>query len=58
MPKKQRIIDVKYRFNSCPEMYRINQMIAKLICDRLAGNITFDPGTEIMPLILTAEVED
>lgn len=56
--KKQRIIDVKYRFNSCPEMYRINQMIAKLIRDRIANNITFNPRTEIMPLVLATEVED
>lgn len=55
--KKQRIIDVKYRFNSCSEMYRINQMIAKLIRDRLKSNITFDPATEIEPLILATEVE-
>lgn len=58
MRKKQRIIDVKYRFNRCPEMYRLNQMIAKLIRDRLASNATFDPATEIMPLILATEVED
>lgn len=58
MRKKQRIIDVKYRFNSCPEMYCLNQMIAKLIRDRLAGNITFDPRTEIAPLILATEVAD
>ena len=56
--KKQRIIDVKYRYNPCPEMYRLNQMIAKLIRDRLAANATFSPGTEIMPLILATEVED
>ncbi|MEO0849388.1 MAG: hypothetical protein AAFY50_23620 [Cyanobacteria bacterium J06648_1] len=56
--KKQRIIDVKYRFNSCPEMYRLNQMIAKLIRDRLASNVTFDPAIEIEPLILATEVED
>jgi hypothetical protein len=55
--RKQRIIDVKYRFNSCPEMYRINQMIAKSIRDRLASNLTFDSGTEIMPLVLASEVE-
>ena len=55
--KKQRIIDVKYRFNSCSEMYRINQMIAKLIRERLKSNITFDPATEIEPLILATEVE-
>jgi hypothetical protein len=58
MVKKQRIIDVKYRFNSCPEMYRLNQMIAKLICDRIASNVTFDPGTEIIPLVMATEVED
>ncbi len=56
--KKQRIIDVKYRYNTCPEMYRLNQMIAKLIRDRLEANATFSPGTEIMPLILATEVED
>ncbi|MCC0179306.1 hypothetical protein I4641_20290 [Waterburya agarophytonicola K14] len=56
--KKQRIIDVKYRYNPCAEMYRLNQMIAKLIRDRLASNATFDPGTEIMPLVLATEVED
>ena len=39
-------------------MYRINQMIAKLIRDRIASNITFDPGIEIMPLVLATEVED
>ena len=56
--KKQRIIDVKYRYNPCPEMYRLNQMIARLIRDRLAANATFSPGEEIMPLILATEVED
>ena len=56
--KKQRIIDVKYRYNPCPEMYRLNQMIAKLIRDRIASNVTFSPGTEIMPLVLATEVED
>ena len=56
--KKQRIIDVKYRFNSCPEIYRLNRIIAKAIRDRIASNITFDPGTEIEPLVLATEVED
>lgn len=56
--KKQRIIDVKYRYNPCPEMYRLNQMIAKLICDRIASNVTFNPATEIMPLVLATEVEE
>ena len=39
-------------------MYRLNKMIAKLIRDRLANNATFDPGTEIEPLVLATEVED
>ncbi|MGF1590979.1 MAG: hypothetical protein ACFCU7_17380 [Pleurocapsa sp.] len=56
--KKQRIIDVKYRYNPCPEMYRVNQMIAKLIRGRIAGNVTFTPGAEIMPLVMVTEVED
>ena len=56
--KKQRIIDVKYRYNSCPEIYRLNQMIAQLLRDRLTSIQTFDPGTEIMPLVLATEVED
>lgn len=56
--KKQRIIDIKYRYNPCPEMYRLNQIIARLIRDRIASNVTFDPGTEIMPLVLATEVED
>jgi len=56
--KKQRIIDIKYRYNPCPEMYRLNQMIAKLIRDRIANNITFTPGIEIQPLVLATEVED
>lgn len=56
--KKQRIIDVKYRYHPCAEMYRLNQMIAKLIRDRIISNITFTPGTEIMPLVLATEVED
>ncbi len=56
--KKQRIIDVKYRYNPCPEMYRLNQMIAKLIRDRIASNVTFTPGAEIMPLVVATEVED
>ncbi|HEY9771687.1 MAG TPA: hypothetical protein V6C71_24855 [Coleofasciculaceae cyanobacterium] len=56
--KKQRVIDVKYRYNSCPEMYRLNQMIAKLLRDRIASNLTFTPGAEIMPLVLATEVED
>ena len=56
--KKQKIIDVKYRYNPCAEMYRLNQMIAKLIRDRLAANVTFDVATEIMPLVLATEVEE
>ncbi|MBE9045739.1 hypothetical protein IQ255_15210 [Pleurocapsales cyanobacterium LEGE 10410] len=56
--KKQRIIDVKYRYNPCPEIYRLNQMIAKMLRDRLASNITFSPAEEIMPLVLATEVED
>ena len=56
--KKQRIIDIKYRYNPCPEMYRLNQMIAKLLCDRISSNITFSPAEEIMPLVLATEVED
>ena len=56
--KKQRIIDVKYRYNGCPEMYRLNKMIAQLLRDRLASNLTFDPGTEITPLVLATEVDD
>ncbi len=56
--KKQRIIDVKYNYNPCPEIYRLNQMIAQLICDRIASNITFSPAEEIMPLVLASEVEE
>ena len=56
--KKQRIIDIKYRYNPCSEMYRLNQMIAKLIRDRIASNVTFTPGEEIMPLVLATELED
>ena len=56
--KKQRVIDVKYRYNPCPEMYRLNQMIAKLLRDRIASNLTFTPGAEIMPLVLATEVKD
>ena len=56
--RKQRIIDIKYRYNPCPEMYRLNKMIAKLMRDRIASNVTFDPGTEIEPLVLATEVED
>lgn len=56
--KKQRVIDVKYRYNSCPEMYRLNQMIAKLLRDRIASNLTFSPGEEIEPLVIATEVED
>jgi hypothetical protein len=55
--KKQRIIDVKYQYNSCPEIYRLNQMIAQQICDRIASNIIFSPAEEIMPLVLASEVE-
>ena len=55
--KKQRIIDVKYRYNPCPEMYRLNKIIANLLRDRLESNVTFDPGTEIMPLVLATEVD-
>ncbi len=56
--KKQRIIDIKYRYNRCSEMYRLNQMIAKLIRDRIASSVTFAPATEILPLVLATEVED
>ena len=55
---KQRIIDVKYRYNPCLEMYRLNKMIANLLRDRLASNATFDPASEIMPLVLVTEVDD
>ena len=55
--KKQRIIDVKYRYNPCPEMYRLNKIIANLLRDRLESSLTFDPATEIMPLVLATEVE-
>ena len=55
--KKQRIIDVKYRYNPCPEMYRLNKIIANLLRDRLESSLTFDPGTEITPLVLATEVE-
>ena len=56
--KKQRIIDVKYRYNPCPEMYRLNKIIANLLRDRLASSLTFDPGTEIEPLVLATEVDN
>lgn len=56
--KKQRIIDVKYRYNPCPEMYRLNKIIANLIRDRIESNLTFSPGQEIMPLVLATEVEN
>lgn len=55
--KKQRIIDVKYRYNACPEIYQLNQLIAQLIRDRLDSNLTFSPATEIKPLVLATEVE-
>lgn len=56
--KKQRIIDVKYRYNRCPEIYRLNKIIAQHLRDRLASNATFAPGSEIEPLVLATEVED
>ena len=56
--KKQRIIDVKYRYNPCPEMYRLNKIIANLLRDRLESNSTFDPATEITPLVLATEVDN
>ena len=56
--KKQRVIDVKYRFNACSEQYRLNQLIARLIRDRIASNLTFDAGVEIEPLVLATEVEE
>lgn len=56
--KKQRIIDVKYRYNPCPEMYHLNQMIARLIRDRISHNLTFSPAAEIKPLVLATEIED
>lgn len=55
--KKQRIIDIKYRYNPCPEMYRLNKMIARLIRDRIADSVTFSPAEEIAPLVLVSEVE-
>jgi len=56
--KKQRIIDVKYRYNSCPEIHRLNQVIANLIRDRVQNSVTFTPGLEVMPLVLATEVMD
>lgn len=55
---KQRIIDVKYRYNPSLEMYRLNQMIAKRLRDRIDSVVTFSPGKEIKPLVLATEVED
>ena len=56
--KKQRIIEVKYRYNPCPEIYRLNKMIAKLLRDRIESNLTFSPAEEIKPLVLATEVEE
>ena len=56
--KKQRIIDVKYRFNACSEMYLVNKLIARLIRDRIASNLTYDVGVEIEPLVLATELEE
>ncbi|MEM8722024.1 MAG: hypothetical protein AAGE84_22475 [Cyanobacteria bacterium P01_G01_bin.39] len=58
MVQKQRIIDVKYRYNPCAEMYRLNKIIAQRLRDRISHNITFSPGSEIKPLVLATEVED
>ncbi|MEL6442035.1 MAG: hypothetical protein AAFQ80_22665 [Cyanobacteria bacterium J06621_8] len=55
---KQRVINVKYRYHTCREMYRLNQMIAQQLRDRIAANISFNPNVEIEPLVLATEVEE
>lgn len=56
--KKQRVIEIKYLYNSCPEIRYLNQIITNKIRDRIMENISFVPGEEIMPLVLVTEVMD
>lgn len=55
--KKQVIFEVNYRYSNCPEINLLNQIITQGIRDRIQSNVTFDPGTEIMPLVLIKQAE-
>jgi hypothetical protein len=51
--KKQRILEITYRYNTCPEIQQIDRIIVEFIRDRIQESISFSPAEEIMPLILT-----
>lgn len=51
--KKQRILEITYRYNTCPEIQQIDRIIVEFIRDRIQENISFSPAEEIMPLVLT-----
>ncbi|MGV2828613.1 hypothetical protein [Myxosarcina sp. GI1(2024)] len=55
--KQQRIFEIYYRFNSCPEVRRLNQIIVRAIGDRIAASVTVSPAEEIDPLVLISEAE-
>lgn len=51
--KKQRILEVTYRYNNCPEIQQLDRILVEFIRDRIQETISFSPGEEIAPLILT-----
>jgi hypothetical protein len=51
--KKQRTLEVTYRYNNCPEIQQLDRIIVEFIRDRIQETISFSPAEEIMPLILT-----
>lgn len=55
--KRQVTFAINYRYHSCPEIRRLNQIIANLMRDRIAESVTFSPAEEIMPLVLITEIE-
>ncbi|WP_036483686.1 hypothetical protein [Myxosarcina sp. GI1] len=55
--KQQRIFEIYYRYNSCPEVRRLNQIITRAIGDRILSSVTISPAEELVPLILISEAD-
>lgn len=55
--KRQVTFEINYRYHHCPEVRHLNKIIANLMRDRIADNVTFSPAEEIMPLVLITEIE-
>lgn len=53
--KKQRIYEVIYKYNPCPEIHLVNQLIATCLKEKIIASIDSVPENEIMPLVLVSQ---